>query len=53
MDGSSDLALASNWEVLRRKFPLDEIEPVGKGQSGADLVHRVFNDARQRCGSML
>lgn len=28
-------------ETLRREFPIDVIEAVAKGQSGADLVHRV------------
>jgi len=29
-------------ENLKKKFPHDEIEPVGKGISGADIVQKVF-----------
>jgi hypothetical protein len=40
-------------EVLKAKFPRDTFEPVGKGEFGGDLVHRVFNNAGQPCGTIL
>lgn len=29
-------------EILKKKFPHDEIEPVGKGISGADIIQKVY-----------
>jgi hypothetical protein len=40
-------------ELLREKFPSDEIEPVAKGVHGGDILHHVKNDAGQRCGTIL
>ena len=28
-------------EILRARFPMDAIEPIAKGELGADVVHRV------------
>ncbi len=39
-------------KVLKRAFPEDEIEPVAKGKSGADVLHRVYN-AGQYCGTII
>lgn len=40
-------------EILRSTFPLDEINPVGKGISGADVLQTVRNRAGQTCGSII
>ena len=45
-----ELALES---MLRAKFPLDVIEPVGKGEFGGDVLQRVVNSFGQPCGSIL
>jgi len=39
--------------LLRSKFPFDQIEPVPKGEFGGDAVHRVTSPVGQRCGTML
>ena len=39
--------------ILRAKFPRDMIEPVAKGERGADLLQRIFNAVGQPCGSIL
>jgi hypothetical protein len=39
--------------LLRSKFPIDQIEPVPKGEYGGDAVHRVTSPVGQRCGTML
>ncbi len=39
--------------LLRDAFPLDLIEPVGKGVFGGDVVQRVRNDLGQVCGTIL
>ena len=39
--------------LLRAKFPRDEIEPVGKGELGADVKQIVFNPHGQPCGIIL
>jgi hypothetical protein len=40
-------------EILKFTFPLDQIEPVGKGISGADLLQRVHNSLCRYCGSII
>lgn len=40
-------------EMLRARFPQDQIEPVAKGEHGGDLVHRVYNGLGQHCGTIL
>ena len=40
-------------DMLRGAFPLDEIVPVPKGVSGADIVQRVRTPAGQVCGSII
>lgn len=40
-------------QILQARFPLDIFEPVGKGESGADLLQRVVNHTGQSCGSIL
>jgi hypothetical protein len=37
-------------ELIRASFPGDGIEPVPKGVSGADVVHRVYNRRGDGCG---
>jgi hypothetical protein len=39
--------------ALRARFPADAIEPVAKGESGADVVQRVAGPGGQACGAML
>lgn len=39
--------------ILRAQFPLDIIEAVGKGELGADAVHRVTGPLGQPCGAIL
>lgn len=40
-------------DVLARAFPLDEIEPIGKGVHGADILQRVQEASGLECGSIL
>jgi hypothetical protein len=40
-------------QQLRAQFPFDVIEPVGKGESGADIMHLVRDQAGQPCGKIL
>ena len=37
--------------TLRAKFPLDNIEPVGKGEFGGDIIQRVVGPSGQVCGA--
>jgi len=37
-------------ENLKKKFPDDEIEPVGKGISGADIIQRVVTQSSEAAG---
>ena len=39
--------------LLRSKFPLDAIEPVAKGELGADVLQRVLGVSGQSCGTIL
>lgn len=39
--------------TLRVRFARDVIEPVAKGEFGADVVHRVVGHLNQRCGTIL
>jgi hypothetical protein len=39
--------------LLKSKFPLDLIEPVGKGEFGGDVVHRVNGSLGQPAGVIL
>jgi Uncharacterized protein conserved in bacteria len=39
--------------VLRSSFPHDKIEPVKKGQRGADILHTVYTPSGQRCGTII
>jgi hypothetical protein len=40
-------------ELLRQAFPLDEIVPVPKGVTGADVLHRVRNNLGETCGTII
>ncbi|WP_312136418.1 DUF2130 domain-containing protein [Brevundimonas sp.] len=40
-------------DTLRARFPFDQIEPVGKGEFGGDVVQRVVNASGQVCGTIL
>lgn len=40
-------------ETLRAKFPFDQVEPVGKGEFGGDVLQRVINGSGQVCGTIL
>lgn len=40
-------------DMLRAKFPFDQIEPVGKGEFGGDVLQRVVNASGQVCGAIL
>ena len=39
--------------LLRVRFPLDQIEPVAKGEFGGDVLQRVLGTGGQACGSLL
>ncbi len=39
--------------LLRLKFPLDVVEPVPKGELGADTLHGVVGSIGQPCGTIL
>jgi hypothetical protein len=39
--------------TLRAAFPLDEIVPVPKGMTGADLLQRVRSPSGQACGTII
>lgn len=39
--------------MLRTAFPADQIEPVPKGRSGGDLVHKVAGPNGLQCGTIL
>ena len=40
-------------DLLITKFPRDIIEPVPKGESGGDILHRVSGPSGQTCGTIL
>lgn len=40
-------------EMLKANFPLDNLEPVGKGKRGADILQRVHNQSGQYCGTII
>ncbi|PHR60129.1 MAG: hypothetical protein COA43_07460 [Robiginitomaculum sp.] len=40
-------------DVLRRKFPFDEILPVAKGINGGDILQKVMSPNGKLCGTML
>jgi hypothetical protein len=40
-------------DLLRQKFPRDEIEPVPKGMRGADVIQTVRNSLGQPCGKII
>jgi hypothetical protein len=40
-------------QKLRARFPLDTIEPIAKGESGADILQHVRDDDGQACGKIL
>jgi len=40
-------------EMLKANFPLDSLEPVGKGKRGADILQRVHNQSGQYYGTII
>jgi hypothetical protein len=40
-------------ELIQTNFPLDQIEPVPKGVSGADIVQRVMSKSGHLCGTIV
>ena len=40
-------------ELLRKEFPLDDIQPVPKGVNGADIIHIVKSQGGTRCGTII
>lgn len=40
-------------DILRVNFPYDQIEPVGKGIKGADILQRVYATTGQFCGTII
>lgn len=38
---------------LREAFPYDDIQPVQKGKSGADIIQNVFDSTNKPCGIIL
>ncbi len=51
--GSAREADAIIASVRQNSFPFDQIEPIGKGEFGGDVLQRVVNPAGQVCGSIL
>jgi hypothetical protein len=39
--------------MLRAKFPMNSVEPVGKGEFGGDVLQRVLGPTGQACGTIL
>jgi hypothetical protein len=39
--------------TLQARFPMDSIEPVGKGEFGGDVIQRVAGPMGQTCGAIL
>jgi hypothetical protein len=48
-----DVAEADLESLLKVAFPLDEIEPIGKGREGGDRLHTVPGPGSEACGSIL
>jgi len=48
-----DVAELTIKEHLETKFPLDNIKPVGKGISGADVLQEVISPVGQNCGTII
>lgn len=40
-------------EILHANFPYDQIEPVGKGVKGADILQHVYTPSGQLCGTII
>ena len=40
-------------EILRSEFPTDEILPVPKGVSGADVIQKIINRSNRLCGQIV
>jgi hypothetical protein len=40
-------------DILKTHFPLDSIEPVGKGKKGGDILQRVYSQSGQNCGTII
>ena len=40
-------------DLLRTKFPHDEVDPVAKGEFGGDVVQKVISPSGQACGQIL
>jgi hypothetical protein len=40
-------------DLLRSKFPLDQIEPIAKGKRGGDVIQRVCGSGGQLAGTIL
>ncbi|MAT56339.1 MAG: hypothetical protein CMF23_00045 [Ignavibacteriae bacterium] len=40
-------------DFLKYNFPLDDIEPIAKGQKGADIIQKVKNEFGAECGIIL
>lgn len=40
-------------ELLKREFTRDEIIPVGKGENGADITQKVFDNFGHHCGTIV
>lgn len=40
-------------EILKQKFPSDDIIPVAKGVNGADITHKVIDKFGQVCGTIV
>lgn len=40
-------------DLIRSKFSQDEVTPIPKGVYGADILHKVFDDFGQHCGTII
>src|SRR4029078_7550370 len=39
--------------ILRNAFPMDQLHPVPKGLSGADVIHKVLSRSGVLCGTIV
>jgi hypothetical protein len=40
-------------ELIRTSFPMDQVEPIPKGVSGADVIQRVMSKSGHLCGTIV
>ncbi len=50
MQTQGEVVELSLEELLKQKFPHDDIQPVPKGITGADIIQKVYNKTGSECG---